>query len=104
VGRVSYEEPLDRPTGTFLYVEFRTKGPDVLDYSLILVIGVPLTTETVHVYDAAHGFNEMHRFTRSDGKQQGVRFHPGTLGEGMRMAMVAIKSGFRPMIEGWERG
>jgi hypothetical protein len=58
--------------------------------------------KAVRLYDAAHGFNEMHRFTRRDGKQPGVPFHRGTLGEGMRAAIKRIKSDFRQMIEGWE--
>ena len=59
--------------------------------------------ETVRVYDAAHGFNEMHRYTGAGGKQAGVRFHPGTLGDGMRVAIEAIEGGYREMIEGWGR-
>jgi hypothetical protein len=35
--------------------------------------------EKVRVYDAAHGHNEMHRYTRSGGKEPGEVFHSGTL-------------------------
>ncbi|HET7589531.1 MAG TPA: hypothetical protein VFK14_05035 [Solirubrobacterales bacterium] len=84
-----------------MYVDFHTKGRDVLSYSLVLVVGNSQPA-TVRVYDAAHGFNEMHRFSRRDGKQPGVLFHAGTLGEGMRAAMDSIKSEFLQMIEGWE--
>ncbi len=84
-----------------MYVDFRTRGRDVLAYSLVLVAGES-NLETVRVYDSAHGFNEMHRFGRCDGKQPGVPFHAGTLGEGMRAATAAIKSEFLQMIEGWE--
>lgn len=82
-------------------VEFQTQGPSVLSYSIVLLIDDG-GHKTVRLYDAAHRFNEMHRFTRSDGKQQGVPFHQGTLGEGMRTAIQRIKSDFRQMIEGWE--
>jgi hypothetical protein len=102
VGYVSYWETLSLPDGVFLYVEFRTVGRDVVDYSLVLVLKAPEATDTVRVYDAAHGFNEMHRFGRGDGKRQGVPFHSGTLGEGMRTAMESIKREFKQMIEGWE--
>jgi hypothetical protein len=85
-----------------LYVKFQSKGRDIVEYSLVLVVGAPEEPETVRVYDSAHGFNEMHRFIKEDGKQRGVAFHAGTLGEGMRMAIKSIKSGFQQMIEGWE--
>jgi hypothetical protein len=41
--------------------------------------------ETVRVYDAAHGFNEMHRYTSHGGKQAGVPFYRGTLGDGCEL-------------------
>jgi hypothetical protein len=52
--------------------------------------------------DSSHGINEMHRYTRSGGKQKGVVFTGATLGEGMRMAMEDIKKSYLAMIEGWE--
>jgi hypothetical protein len=58
---------------------------------------------TVRVYDAAHGSNEMHRHTRTGGKQAGVVFHAGTLGEGMRAAIADCVDGYEQMIEGWSR-
>ncbi|MGN6201682.1 MAG: hypothetical protein ACTHNY_04690 [Solirubrobacterales bacterium] len=104
MGHVSYWEPLDRSGGVYLSVEFQTSGASVVNYSLALVVREGEIAETIRVYDGAHGFNELHRFTRRDGKQQGVPFHPGTLGEGMRAAIGSVKSGFRQMIEGWEQG
>jgi hypothetical protein len=44
----------------------------------------------------------MHRYTAEGGKQPGIRFHDGTLGEGMRTAIEEIESGYREMIRGWE--
>jgi len=104
MGYVSYRETLDLVRGTYLYVEFRTLGPEVIDHSLVLVMRVQGKIEIVRIYDAAHGFNELHRFTRRDGKQRGVPFHRGNLGEGMRAAMSSIKSNFQQKIEGWDRG
>lgn len=104
MGYVEYGEALDPVAGVVLKVKFRTDGREVLDYSLVLVVGSPDEWKTVRVYDAAHGFNEMHRFSKGDGKQQGVPFHAGTLGEGMRTAMESIKRNFEQMIEGWEGG
>jgi hypothetical protein len=59
-------------------------------------------TETVRVYDSAHGLNEMHRYTRDGSKQNGVVFSIATLGEGMRTAILDIKERYLAMVEGWE--
>lgn len=77
-------------------------GRDVVAYSVALRHDDGNRAETIRVYDSAHGFNEMHRFTRRGGKRGGVAAHPGTLGEVMRGAIEEIKSGYRAMIEGWE--
>jgi len=103
VGYVYYQEVLDHEPETIMCVEFETQGPLVLGYSVVLLIDDG-QTETVRLYDAAHRFNELHRFTRRDGKQPGISFHRGTLGEGMRTAIERIKKDFQQMIEGWERG
>jgi len=83
---------------------FDSLGPEITDYSLVLVVRAEGESEIMRIYDAAHGFNEMHRFTRRDGKQRGMPFHRGTLGEGMRTAMNMIKASFQQMIEGWDGG
>jgi hypothetical protein len=86
-----------------LQVEFTTEGREITDYAVVLLLEVGETTETIRVYDGAHGHNEMHRYTRTKGKQAGTPFHGGTLGEGMRAAIKEIERGYRKMIEGWER-
>lgn len=86
-----------------LSVEFSTEGREITDYAVVLLLEVGEATETIRVYDGAHGHNEMHRYTRSEGKQAGTPFHGGTLGEGMRAAIEEIERGYREMIEGWER-
>lgn len=98
-----YLSILDYGLGAMLGIEFKTDGPDVTEYAVVLLLELGDTTETIRVYDSAHGYNEMHRYTRSSGKQPGTAFHSGTLGEGMRAAMADIKTGYREMIEGWER-
>lgn len=70
--------------------------------SRLLLFEIEGRTETIRLYDGAHGHNEMHRYTRSAGKQPGTPLHRGTLGEGMRAAIGEIKSGYREMIEGWQ--
>jgi len=84
-----------------LAVDFTTMQSEVVDYSIVLILVTSDGRETIRVYDGAHGFNEIHRYTRVGGKQNGKEFHSGTLGEGMRVAIAAIKKSYREMIEGW---
>lgn len=84
-----------------LFVRFRRVRAEVTDYALVLVVDVDGRSETVRVYDAAHGRNEMHRCTRRLGKQRAEIFHHGTLGEGMRTAQRWIREGHEEMIDGW---
>lgn len=96
-----YELPLDYDLLAILRVEFETQGKDVTDYAVMLLFEIEGRAETIRLYDSAHGHNEMHRYTRSAGKQSGTPLHRGTLGDGMRAAIAEIKSGYREMIEGW---
>lgn len=96
-----YEVQLDDVPGAEMRVSFETEGGQVVEYSVVLVLATPFGVETIRVYDAAHGFNEMHRYAQADGKQDGVVFAFGTLGEGLRTAIEAIKQCHREMIEGW---
>lgn len=58
---------------------------------------------TVRVYDGAHGINDIHRHTKTGGKQPAETFHLGTLGEGMRAAIHACVTGYEDMIQAWHR-
>ncbi len=98
-----YRRILDHALGALLGVQFTTQANKVIDYAVILLLDIEKGTETIRVYDAAHGHNEMHRYSRSAGKEPGTAFHGGTLGEGMRAAIAEIERGYREMIEGWER-
>ena len=85
-----YLRILDHARGAMLRVEFTSRGREIVDYAVVLLVVVGEVAETIRVYDAAHGFNEMHRFTRSGGKQPGTSFHGATLGDGMRAAIAEI--------------
>ncbi len=98
-----YRRILDHTLGALLRVQFTTRGSDVIDHAVVLLLETEKGMETIRVYDAAHDHNEMHRYTRSAGKEAGTVFHSGTLGEGMRAAISEVERGYREMIEGWER-
>ena len=70
---------------------------------MVLVVEVDDRTETVRLYDGAHGENELHRYTQDGGKQAAEVFNDGTLGAGMRAAIDEIKHGYEEMIDGWHR-
>lgn len=84
-------------------LEASLAGRDVTDYAVVLTVWQEGRRQTVRVYDASHGFNEMHRHTSAGGKQPGERFHAGTLAEGMRAAITEVRRGYREMIEIWRR-
>jgi hypothetical protein len=98
-----YVQTLDHLRRIRMMVESTTHGREVVDYAVVLVVVRGKRAETIRLYDGAHGRNEMHRYTASTGKQSGITFHSGTLGEGMRVAIEEIKHGYGQMIEGWER-
>jgi hypothetical protein len=102
--RTHYQDDLNPVLGVSLSVDFRTTRGVVVAYSVVLLLGTAGGVETIRVYDSTHGFNEMHRHTRAEGKQEGKPFHSGTLGEGMRAAIEEAKRGYLKMIEGWRGG
>jgi hypothetical protein len=103
VGTGGYERVIDHVLEAEIRVEFTTEGREITDYAVVLLLVRGETTETVRVFDGAHGRNEMHRYTRSGGKKSAELFYAGTLGESMRAAIAAIRRGYGEMIEGWER-
>jgi hypothetical protein len=87
-----------------MWVDFTTERGEVVDYVVVLLVSAAADVKAVRVYDSAHGFNEMHRYTLAGGKQEGTEFHTGSLGEGLRVAMEDTKLGYVGMIEGWRGG
>lgn len=98
-----YRKILDLRLGAVLSVDFMTVQGKVVDYSVLLLLVTAGGAETIRVYDSAHGYNEMHRYVSTGGKQDGVEFHSGTLAEGMRAAIDAIEQSHLEMIDGWRR-
>jgi hypothetical protein len=97
-----YRDVLDYEVGSRIVVEFTTRGREVIDYAVVLTVDDKHgEAVTVRVYDGAHGVNEMHRHDRSGEKAPAVSFHAGTLGEGMRAAITAVRAGYKEMIDGW---
>jgi hypothetical protein len=70
---------------------------------VILLIRAPGQTHTIRVYDAAHGVNEMHRYTQHGGKQAAETVHHGTLTEGLQADIQAVQDSYPAMIEAWQQ-
>lgn len=92
---------LDYATGARLIIRYTHERGVIIDYAVVLVLTHDGAEQTIRVYDGAHGVNDMHRHTRSRGKASAEQFHGGTLAEGMRIAIDAIETGYREMIDGW---
>ena len=98
-----FESYLDPPRTVRMDVRWRTRRRDVVDYAVTLTAMELGRRYTIRVYDGAHGVNELHRYTRSGGKQAGTIFHAGTLSEGFVAAQLEVKRGWAEMNEGWRR-
>jgi hypothetical protein len=96
-----YRDVLDYGLGARIVVEFTTRRREVVDYAVILTVDDEGGAMRVRVYDGAHGVNDMHRHDRGGGKALAEMFHTGTLGEGMRAAITAVRSGYKEMIDAW---
>lgn len=97
-----YRDVLDYEIGARIVVEFALDRREVVDYAVVLTVDDEAgEAVTVRVYDGAHGINEMHRHDRSGAKAPAESFHAGTLGEGMRAAIAAVRAGYQEMIEAW---
>jgi hypothetical protein len=86
-----------------LHVRWTTRRRDVTHYAVVLTIERDGEVKTVRIYDGVHGVNEMHRHTRTGGKQAAEIFHAGDLGEGLRAALDDCYRRYPLMIEGWDR-
>lgn len=99
-----YRDVLSYEIGARIVVEFTTptRGREVMDYAVVLAVDDGAgEAVTVRVYDGAHGVNDMHRHDRSGEKAPAEMFHAGTLGEGMRVAITAVRTGYKEMIDAW---
>jgi hypothetical protein len=97
-----YRDVLDYEIGARVVVEFTTHGRAIVDYAVVLTVDVDGEAATVRVYDGAHGVNDMHRHDRAGEKAPAESFHAGTLGDGMRIAITAVRTGYKEMIDAWQ--
>ena len=94
---------IDVAPGVEILVEFKTERGELAGYTVLLRVLRDGEWHEVRVWDNAHGDNEMHRYTRSGGKQAGVVFHQGSFAEGYRAAYADARTNFEEIVDGWER-
>jgi hypothetical protein len=97
-----YRRILDHALGALLRVQFTTEDGEVIDYAVVLLLDTEKGSETIRVYDAAHGHNEMHRHTRIGGRGPEPFFIAVPLEKECALRSE-VERGYREMIEGWER-
>jgi hypothetical protein len=81
--------------------QFTTDRGTLVRFSVVLSAWYDDAWHTVRVYDNAHGVNEMHRHTLSQGEQPAEVFHHSTASEAYVAAWRAVKKGHKEMITGW---
>lgn len=86
-----------------ILVEFKTERGELTGFTVLLRVRREGHWHEVRVWDNAHGRNEMHRYTRSGGKQPGVIFDRGSSAVGYRAAYADARANFEEIVDGWER-
>ncbi len=86
-----------------LVVWFLTERSEVTSYAVVLLVRDQDHLAPVRVYDNAHGQNELHRHTRTGGKQAAEPHLQASHGEAMRAAIAEILAGYDKMVQGWRR-
>lgn len=86
-----------------MLVDFSTDRTGVDRYTVVLIaLDDDGTEHTVRVYDNTHGRHDLHRHTRSGGKQDAETFHRGAAGDAMNTARDLIYNGYEAMIRSWD--
>jgi hypothetical protein len=85
-----------------ILVEFKTERGELTGYTVLLRVRREGDWHEVRVWDNTHGDNEMHRYTRSCGKQPAVVFDRGSFAEGYRAAYADARASFEEIVDGWE--
>lgn len=75
----------------------------VTSYVVVLRVERAGRWHGVRVWDNAQGVGEMHRYTRSGGKQRAQVVHRGEFGEAMRAARQHAKESYQAIIESWDQ-
>jgi hypothetical protein len=95
------DEDLDPRTR--VVVRRSVAGSGTLTYAVTLLAYDDGLWHTIRLFDNAHGMNEMHRYTRTGGKQPAAVFHLGTAREAVEAAEEEVRQRWQAMVDGWRR-
>lgn len=85
-----------------MVVDFTTDRDGVARYKIVLVALIDDDEKTIRVYDNTHGPHDLHRYTRSGGKQDADNWHHGSPTEAMNDARDLIRNRYEDMIRSWD--
>lgn len=99
-----YERFFFKPINPDVRIRFQyDRGPEPR-YAVTLEAQVDDEWTTLRSWDNAHEQgHHMHRYTRTDGKQEPVRFSYGTAREAMPQAAAAAARGWEAILDQWGR-
>ena len=96
---ITYRHRIGRDA--WMRVRLTTVDGVLTSYAVVLAALDGPTPRTIRVFDNAHGRNEMHRYTRSGGKERGETFHHGHPSEAAQAALLAVSEGWEEMVSAW---
>lgn len=85
-----------------MLVEFSTTRAGVDRYRVVLIATLVGQDATIRVYDNTHGPHDLHRYTRTGGKQAAENWHQGPAVRAMNAARDLIRSRYEDMIRSWD--
>lgn len=96
-----YERTIEIQLAVGIKVQFNQSGRPIERYSVLLRIFLDEEWQPVRLYDNHLGTHHMHRYTRSDGKQESMRFHAGPTNEAIPAAIAHLKLHWEAILESW---
>lgn len=97
-----YERSVDLAVSEGTVVRFSQSGRPIDRYSVVLLTFADGAWQTVRVYDNHLGTHHMHRYTRSEGKQDLEEFHPGPTTQAIPAAIAHLKAHWEAIIQSWK--
>lgn len=83
-------------------VRYRLERGRVVDFAVQLLVEAEGDQRPIRLYDTAHGYLEMHRYTAHGEKQPGKKLQSsGDWNAEMPRTIDEVGAGYERMIEGW---
>jgi hypothetical protein len=96
-----YERTIEIAVADGVLVRFSQSGRPIERYSVVLLVLIDGSWQTVRVYDNHQGTNHMHRYTSTSGRQGPEAFHAGTTSEAIPAAIAHLRAHWEAIIQSW---